>query len=391
MPKTEDKTPKVVEVSSKVSAFLAGEQPRIISSDGTSEQAVQPYFRASMHAELLQQNVGSKTIQLRLGENTDIETVSYGLDLTEGQKRAKDAIQKLLDKTNYQGDGQMELNSVEFKIYDSFLPYLYISWTDYYQAYGLTPAGDGRYRGAQVKQAREDLESLTEMRWMQYERSSKKRDKDGKKLSDFIRVKKPLIQLQYLDCYHDLTQEEIRLVAAGQELPEDKQAGRVSKILLLPSPILIDEIESFYVLKPAGLYDEIKSLYPGKKVSPSYRTLIDTLITMNIWPEVKYRKENLARKINLHKYIEQRKKSLIEKLLYESLDTALKLNYILSYREDDTGLFWIRLNPERCSRLRDKLEKMGIDWREEIKPYKLARQKRLEKEAEDEKDSYITQ
>jgi hypothetical protein len=387
MPKTEDKTPEEVEVSSKVSVFLAGEQPRIISNDGTAEQAVQPYFRASMYAELLKQDVGSKTIQLRLGENTDIETVSYGLYLTEGQKKALHAIQKLLAATDYQGDGQMELNSVEFKIYDSFLPYLYMSWTGYYQAYGLTPAGDGRYRGAQAKQAREDLESLTEMRWMQYERKTNKRNKAGEELSDFIRVKKPLIQLQYLDCYHLLTQEEIRLVAAGQELPEEKQTGRVSKILLLPSPILIDEIDSFYLLKPAGLYNEIKALYPGKKVPKSYSDLIETLITMNIWPEVKYRKENLARKINLHKLIEQRKKSLIDKLLYESLDTALKLNYILSYREDDAGLFWIRLNPERCGRLRAELERKKIDWREEIKPYKLARQKRLEKEAEDEKDS----
>ena len=99
-----------------------------------------------------------------------MESISYGLDLTESQDRALHAIQKLLAETNYKGDGQIPLDSAEFKIYGSYLPYLSRSWSDYYQAYGLKPSGDGRYHGAQVKQAREALESLTEMRWMRYKK-----------------------------------------------------------------------------------------------------------------------------------------------------------------------------------------------------------------------------
>ena len=115
MAKPEDKIAEEVAVSSKMPAFLTGEQPRAVST--TPEQAVQPYFRASMHTELLKFDIGSKTIQLRLGENIDsLETVSYGLALTEGQKKALHAIQKLLADTNYQGDGQIQLDSAEFKI-----------------------------------------------------------------------------------------------------------------------------------------------------------------------------------------------------------------------------------------------------------------------------------
>ncbi|MGC9310059.1 MAG: hypothetical protein ACP5D2_05195, partial [Candidatus Nanoarchaeia archaeon] len=91
-------------------------------------------------------------------------------------------------------------------------------------------------------------------------------------------------------------------------------------------------------------------------------------------------KETLARKLNMDSWIESRQKSRIDKKIQEALETAFKLNYLLSYREDDAGLFWLRLNPERCGRLRAKLERKKVDWREVIKPYKIARQQRLDKE-----------
>lgn len=330
------------------------QQPRIISSDGTSEQAVQPYFRASMHTEQLKHGIEAKGRQLILGEDIDsLETVSYGLDLSENQDRALHAIQKLLAASNFQGDGQIALNSADFKIYDSYLPYLSMSWTDYYQAYGLEPAGDGRYHGAQAKQAREALESLTEMRWMRYKKRSGKYE-DGKPLYDLITVKKPLIQLELIDSYHDITEEDIQKILSGDKLTDDKEDRRVTRILLLPSPILVDEIDRYYLLKPSGLHEEIKALYPGRRISRYNSLFIELLLYVDIavW---RIGKETLARKLNMDTLIENRQKSRIDKRIQEALETAKELDFLLDYEEDATGLLTLRLNPERCSRVRAKL------------------------------------
>jgi hypothetical protein len=228
-----------------------------------------------------------------------------------------------------------------------------MSYSDYYQAYGLEPAGDGRYHGAQVKQAREALESLTEMRWMRYKKLSGKY-KDGKPLYDLITVKKPLIQLQFIDNYHDITEEDIQKIASGQKLSEDKEDRRVTRILLLPSPILIDEIDSYFLLKPAYLHDEIKALYPGRRISRYNSLFIELLLTVDIavW---KIGKETLARKLNMDTLIETRQKSRIDKRIQEVLKTAKELDFLLDYDEEPTGLLILRLNPERCSRVRAKI------------------------------------
>jgi hypothetical protein len=349
------KTPleRTYTIEAEVRAYTieAEEQPRAVYPE---QQAIEPYFRASMHTEQQKFRLETESRQLMLGEETaSLDTISYGLDLTESQDRALHAIQKLLADTNYQGDGQINLSSADFKIYGSFLPYLSLSYSDYYQAYGLPPAGDGRYHGAQVKQAREALESLTELRWMRYKKLSGKY-KDGKPLYDLITVKKPLIQLQFIDSYRDLTEEDIESVIAGQELSEDKQAGRVTRILLLPSPILIDEIDSFYLLKPTGLHDEIKALYPGKRISRYNSLFIEYLLTVDI-SVMKIGKETLARVLNMDALIADRQKARIDKRIQEVLKTAKELGYLLDYEEQPTGLMILRLNPDRCSRVRAKL------------------------------------
>jgi len=331
------------------------QQPRAISINGTAGQSFQPYFRASMHAEQQKFKLATESRQLILGEDTDsLDPLSYGLDLTESQDRALHAIQKLLSASNYQGAGQIALNSADFKIYDSYLPYLSMSWTDYYQAYGLEPAGDGAYHGAQVSQARESLESLTDMRWMSYKKLSGKYE-DGKPLYDFVRVKKPLIQLQYGDSYHDITEEDIQKILSGQKLSEEKEDNsRVTRILLLPSPILIDDVKSFYLLKPTGLHEEIKALYPGRRISRYNSLFIEYLLTVDM-AVMKIGKETLARNLNMDALIENSQKSRIDRRIQEVLTTAKELGFLLDYEEEPTGLLILRLNPERCSRVRAKL------------------------------------
>ena len=305
---------------------IATEQPRVISSTDI-QQEVRPYFKASRHVEEQKFKIATKSRQLLLGEDADILNISsYGLDLTENQDRALHAVQKLLADTQFNGDGKIDFNSADFKISGAYLPYLSINYSDYYQAYGLEPAGDGRYRGAQAEQAMKALESLTEMRWLRYKRKTGKYDKDGRPLFDLISVKKPLIHLQLISGYQNLTEEDIQKILSGQELPEEKEHSRATKILLLPSPILTDEIDKYYILKPVGLHNEIKALSPGRRISRSNSLFIELLLFVDL-PVWRINKEELARQLNQDSLIESRQKSRLNKIIQEALETAKALGF----------------------------------------------------------------
>lgn len=345
-----------IEIHTAITKPILTEQPRVISSTDI-QQEVRPYFKASRHVEEQKFKIATKSRQLLLGEDADILNISsYGLDLTENQDRALHAVQKLLADTQFNGDGKIDFNSADFKISGAYLPYLSINYSDYYQAYGLEPAGDGRYRGAQAEQAMKALESLTEMRWLRYKRKTGKYDKDGRPLFDLISVKKPLIHLQLISGYQNLTEEDIQKILSGQELPEEKEHSRATKILLLPSPILTDEIDKYYILKPVGLHNEIKALSPGRRISRSNSLFIELLLFVDL-PVWRINKEELARQLNQDSLIESRQKSRLNKIIQEALEKAKTLGFLLDYEEEPTGLLILKLNPDRCGGVRNKLSR----------------------------------
>lgn len=94
------------------------------------------------------------------------------------------------------------------------------------------------------------------------------------------------------------------------------------------------------------------------------------MVDIAVW---KIGKETLAKQLNMDSWIESRQKARIDESIQEALETAKELDFLLDYEEEPTGLLILRLNPERCSRVRAK----------------LARRKKIkDKETEDEKDSH---
>lgn len=327
---------------------LPREQPRAISS--TDSQIVQPYFRAGMQVEL--QKFGlPKSKQPLLGEDTDslAESKSYGLDLSVTEARALHAIQKLLADTGYQGNKRgKEIQSAAYQ-WAGYLPTLSITYTDYYKAYGLEPAGDGRYHGAQAMDSLKALKSLINPRVMTYSR--RKGFKDGKPISDAKRVIMPLIQI-IAEGFQDLDEDELAQVEAGQELP----GQRLTRLTIVPSPIMMMEIDSFYLLKPVGLYSEVRALLPGQRISKATTLFIEWLLTLDM-PVIKISRRALAEKLRLDSLVEQRKQALLDKRIQEALEVAKELGYLLDYEEQPTSLLVLRLNPERCRRIGMKRSK----------------------------------
>lgn len=323
------------------------QQPRALSTD----LAIQPVYRAGMYAEL--QKFGqTQRQQLSLwpdqgSEEADRAVTVSGLDLTVSQNKAYSAIQILLDKTDYQGHrpGQ-ETYSSAFQ-WRGALPQLAIRHSEYFEAYGLSRKGDGSYYGHQADEALAALRSLQESRTVYYER---KHYEGRKKLTDIIKATAPLIKLTELTAYQDLEEEEAEQIKAGQDIPEK---ARARGLLIEPSPLLVDSIDSFFLLKPVTLHTEIQQLLGSKRVSRTLSLFIEWLLTKNT-ATVKARKELLIDKLRLRSYVERRHRQQAESKLQEAFQVAKDLQYLLDWQEDGTGMLTFQLNKQRCSRISPK-------------------------------------
>jgi hypothetical protein len=329
--------------------YTGQQQPRALE-----DLTIKPHYRAGMQTELQKFGQKEETIQLILGEDTSLldtgEVETYGLDLSVTEDKALSAIQILLDETDYQGNTPGDTVSSSDYRWDGYLPKLSITYSQFYEAYGLSKI-NGRYQGRQAKEAISALKSLAESRKVCYTRSRYVgKGKTRKKVNDVIRVTKPLVGI--IEGFKDLDDEEKDKVIAGEELPEQRQ----TKLLIEISPLLIDQIETFYLIKPKTLHDEIQALRPGKRSSRYISLFAEWLLTLDI-KTMKISKDNLARKLRMDSLIEQRKSSLIDKRIEEALEMAKEMEYLLDYREEPIGLLVLYLNPERCRRIKTKNSK----------------------------------
>ena len=358
---------RVVDMQVSISAYgsvkygegkYAGEQPRGVSS--TDIQEAEPYFKTGMELEL--QKFGKPEYsQLLLGEDADIQQgdISYGLDLSKNQARALHAVQKMLADTDYQGNMEgEERTSIDFK-WRGYIPTLSFTPTEYYQAYGLEPAGDGRYHGSLAQEALEGLKSLMTTRYrLVYDRTVYK---GGKKSIEAIRVTAPIIS-SVGEAFQDITEEELEQVKAGQEISD----RRNTKIIITPSPIMLVRIhEGGYLLKPAKLYTEIQELYPGKKYPDEIWLFLEWLLTKN---KASYRidKRKLAYILRMDSLIRNRRRADIDRKITEALDVAMRLGYLLSYEIQPTGRIDMKLNPERIKRIKSKMARGQTDEEEAV-------------------------
>jgi len=306
-----------------------------------------------MYAELQKFGSSKRDSQLMLwqeeAEHSEI-TVASGLDLSASEDKALSAIQILLDKTGYQGtDPGQEIHSPAFQ-WTGALPRMLISQSEYFEAYGLDRAGDGQYKGHQAEEALAALKSLaTTDRAVYYER---KHYKGKQRLSDIIKAKTPLLRMTEITAYKDLEPEEAEQVRAGQEV---EAKARVRGLMIECSPLLVDRIDNFYLLKPRTLHKEIQQLLGSRRVSRTVSLFIEWLMTKNT-ATVRIDRAKLVDVLRLSKYVEQRQWYRIEPRLQEAFQTAKELGFLLDYQEDPagTGILSFRLNAQRCSRVKDK-------------------------------------
>ena len=318
-------------------------QPRALDSS-LSIQGEPELYRAGMYAELQKFEDITEARQLLLSEDysgeeaTEVEVT--GLDFSVSENKAFSALQVLLDKTDYQG------NLPGLSIYSEYyknnfvLPRLSMTFSEYLDAYGLQKGSNGRYSRAQRDGALKALESLTGPRRIVYER---KYYKGKRRVSDMVVARSPLISL--LEGYKELEEPEAQAIRDGQS-----NSLRVTKLVVEFSPLFVDRLDTFYLLKPVRLHQEIQDQTGKARISRAVSLFIEWLLTKNT-KTVRISRDDLATKVRLEYLIKQRKPALTKERLDEAFQVAKDLGYLLDYQEDAFGMMTFTLNPERIRRI----------------------------------------
>lgn len=270
------------------------------------------------------------------------ERIEAGLSLSLTENKALFALQKLLDKTNYKGniDGRDAAPENTFH-YSGYLPRVQFNPAEYLEAYGLKKSTSGRgyqeYNSNERSEAMKALRSLADKKFkIIYER--KRWDEKKKMVTDVIITESSLIQIVW--GLIGLTAEEKKKWDEGR-FSETELMDR-STIAVEFSPIMVDQIDGYFILIPSSFYEDIKAQIPAAKYSQYIPLFLEWLILQaeiqrrakTGWKiEINYKK--LAEKLQMKSMIKKRKWTQIREKLNECYEVAVKLGYLEGYSTEE--------------------------------------------------------
>ena len=283
----------------------------------------------------------------------------YGLNLSWSETKALCSVQKLLDRTDYQG--HVKTRKIPTILGEFCVPIIYCDIPTYLTAYGLKKNTKARFNRRQRDEAIKALESLTKLKKICFERRyfepSKKGRKKGQWMSDFLVTEARLIRLYKLYSYPSSNEEAQKL----RLLQDSTRRARYLEISC--SPLFVDQIDRQYLEKPENLFDEIEKAVGNKNrksPKPIYNLIL--LLLQSDLQEYKIKKENLAYKLELQYLVLTRQQSRLESDIQEVIAIASQLGYLLGSRYDDQKqIYHLYPNPEKCSRLKRKTEARKFD------------------------------
>ena len=142
---------------------------------------------------------------------------------------------------------------------------------------------------------------------------------------------------------------------------------KLRAIAIRPAPILVQDIDSYFLLKPANYLQEISLKYPWPNRPSKYTIgLINWLFSQ---AELKRRKrqpliietslETIAYALRMNAWIESRQGKRIRDTINKGYKIAQELGYLLSYgtvQGQTMELERLELNPDKFSRIRGPVE-----------------------------------
>jgi hypothetical protein len=239
------------------------------------------------------------------GELTESKVTFVGVSLQPNEDRLLAAIQRLLSDTNYSGNATPRRDRYSKGGRKISYPVLEITPHSLFSAY--TAKED--YSG---KEQQNTLKALGGLLDKKFYWSYSRKEEDGSKS-----------QVKHLGSlitdYKEVARED------GKKLLE-----------LTLNPILVDQIDTHYVLYPEDIANRTALHCPGK-VLPAVNRLRDYLAIQVHYQkskkslEVKIGYERLLYTLELDKYIKRREKKRAEEYLQRAIDTCKNAGAILSY------------------------------------------------------------
>jgi hypothetical protein len=236
-----------------------------------------------------------------------------GIGLTYAENRALFAVQYLLDQTDYRGSAKpVTLSVPNAYLFDGQLPQIEVTVAGYLHAYGLkrrqSKRGKQEFNAEGREAALDALRSLNSKEFlMAYDR------KYGTEGNQRIEVISPLIRLS-------------------------ETGGKLS---VTPNPILVDQIDKYFLWKPADLYSQVLT---GKDRTESF--FIEYLLylfemnrrngTRAVYV-VKRQTDVIAHAVKMNSLLEARQQSRIRGRLTDLYRRGVELGYLEKYEIDVPG------------------------------------------------------
>lgn len=263
--------------------------------------------------------VGLHTTNLMFGELRKDGSFNYdGLDLSVSEQRALFAIQKMLDKTNYEGNAEplnIEAHHTSFN-FTGRLPRISFTPAEFLEAYGLekrkTSRGFMEYSNAERANAFAALQSLSRRMFkIVYKRQSFIKGEETR--IDRIETESPLLRIY--KGYIGLTETEDKKLDQNSEVNVDKKM----MIGVEVCPVIVDQIDSYFILLDPRLHTITK----GKsKFVPLFEKWLTVQIEMQRrertpGAKIKIGVKKLAGKLRMYNLIKQYKFGKIRMILEE--------------------------------------------------------------------------
>jgi len=362
--------------------FLKRPRPEPTARPVTKEA---PLVKASLHTEL--QKFGHRPDPRQPGlfdrfldetkkeiEKRDVDVI--GIDITPAQEQALFGLQTLLTRTNYKGNLPGEMIDDRGFRFKGYLPALEFTPAQYLEAYGLKKHLTGRGKEEyDYKDRAEALQALIDLAKKPFLFVYKREYRTEKRELRIDRVETIDTLIKIIRGWEALTKKEDSALDRGASTEATDE--KLKAIAIRPAPILVQDIDRFFLLKPANYIQEINLRYPWpNRPSRFTLSLINWLITQ---AELKRRNrqpliieqslETIAYALRMDAWIRTRQFKRIRQILTKGYKIAQELGYLLSYRTvqgQTKDLERLELNPEKFSRARETKETTGQTEEKEI-------------------------
>ena len=243
---------------------------------------------------------------------------SIGFELSYAQARALFAVQILLDRTDFNGNVKpVRPQQAGRYHFQGDLPVLEVKTPEFLDAYGVKKARLGR-RFEYSRQARRvavnALRDLSEDKYLLvYEKSASKRSRN----QVFVEALGPLVSVTWLN------------------------KGR--RLRTVPNPVLVDQIDSYYILKPENLFD----LVPDKDLVKvrflewllyhANHNRRDLISGKGSTIEVRMQSEVVAHQLRIAGLLKARKRKQLRAKLTALYEFGKRVGYLRSFKVDQPG------------------------------------------------------